>query len=427
MPGLLAMLLAPVALAQTPCPIDEVQRLFTLQPRPVAQLDGLLSTCAQTSPSDYRVDLLRGVLAREAGHLPDAIALLGNAHRLAPNELAPSLELAVSYEWNNQPEQALALYQDVLRRLPDNRAALLGSARVARQQTRLNDAEAIYNNLLKRDPNDHEAQGGLAWVALQRKQFASSRAQFAAVLANHPDDQDAQTGLKYVNDAWRYQLDVAAQSYSLAAGQSNGVTSQLQMAVNETDTVLLGYGHNHHELPTQNPNDPTPLASDVGRIGFIHRVPDRYFWSLAYEYRERDDLDGENQLAVSFGSRLAADVSWFAGLRQGFPSPWKNRLWHAGINAPTPWQGTYTTVTGYVGDNEDADTSKAVVVDLTHEGEHNLLLSAGLGYAVDPDVFIVHARTVWPISAQQALTFSIEHRSFGDELEASLGWRVYWQ
>jgi hypothetical protein len=39
----------------------------------------------------------------------------------------------------------------------------------------------------------------------------------------------------------------------------------------------------------------------------------------------------------------------------------------------------------------------------------------------------VHARLVYPVAQRQALVFGVEHRSLGNELEATVGWRVYWR
>jgi lipopolysaccharide biosynthesis regulator YciM len=108
---LLAALAAslPAQASQAPtsqCQIDQAQRLMEQQPRPVAQIDALLVQCRTVGSHDYRVDLLAGVLAREEGRLADAIEALTRAHQQAPGELAPALELAVTYEFQQRPEQA---------------------------------------------------------------------------------------------------------------------------------------------------------------------------------------------------------------------------------------------------------------------------------------------------------------------------------
>lgn len=414
------------AAAHGACGIDEAQRLFAEKPRPTERIDALLVDCQREAATDYRVDLLRGVAARDAGHLDEAITALEHAHRVAPHEPAPALELAVTYEWRGEPKKARALYDAVLAETPDSRPAQLGLARVARQQNRAADARTIYTQLLARNPDDVEARTGMAWLDLDNKHFDRARDQFQAVLKTHPDNEEAKTGLDRVAEGWRYQLDAGATLYSLAAGTAYGGGGRLQIDLNSTDSLIFGLAHNTRELPTENPYDPTPLPSNVGGIGFQRLVPGRYHWGISYEYRERDDFPGENRVQIDFGSYLTRTVQWFGGVRQGFPSPWKNRLIYLGLTAPVieRWNAT---LTGYLGHNQTARDNQSVVFDMTREGPGQLLYSVGAGYAFDPDSFIVHGRVVWPVTVKQALTFGTEYRTFGHEVVAVLGWRFNWQ
>ncbi|WP_153077226.1 tetratricopeptide repeat protein [Paraburkholderia bonniea] len=408
------------------CQLDLAQQLFALKPRPDARIETLLAACDAEAASDYRVDLLRGGAARDAGQLEQAVRALQHAHQLAPHELAPTLELATTYEWRGDLRAARQLNDEALAATPTSRAALLGAARVARAQHRPAEARALYTRLLAIDPDDAEALSGLAWLELDSKHFSAARAQFEAELKAHPDDLNAQAGLEQLKQSWRYQFDAGASVYSLAAGTAYGGTAQLQVALNDTDTLLFGVGHNTRELPTENPNDPTPLPSNYGRIGFQRLVPGSYHWGIAYEFRERSAQNGENRVEVNLGSYLTRTVQWFAGVRQGFPSPWENRLVYAGLSAPVieRWSATLTS---YYGHAESASDSQALVLDLTREGPGQLLYNLGAGYNFEPRSFIVHGRVVWPVTTRQALTFGIEHRSFGNELEAALGWRINWQ
>lgn len=414
------------AAAQEACRIDDAQRLFAEAPRPSARIDALLAGCRAQAAIDYRVDLLRGVAARDAGHLDEAIAALQHAHQVAPHEPAPALELAVTYEWRSEPGKARALYDAVLAESPDSRPARLGLARVARQQSRLAEARAIYMQLLARDPDDVEARTGLAWLELDSKHFDAARDQFDAVLKTHPDNMEAKTGVDQVALGWRYQFDAGATLFSLAAGTAYGAGARLQVDINSTDSLIFGLAHNTRELPTENPNDPTPLPSNAGSIGFQRLLPGSYHWGIVYEYRERNDFPGENRVQVDFGSYLTRTVQWFGGVRQGFPSPWKNRLIYLGLTAPVVerWNAT---LTGYLGHNQSASANQSVVLDMTREGPGQLLYSVGAGYGFDPDNFIVHGRVVWPVTVKQAINFGMEYRTFGHELVAVLGWRLNWQ
>jgi tetratricopeptide (TPR) repeat protein len=148
--------LASAANAQQACEIEEAQRLFGLQPRPVAAVEKLLLACLSARATDYRIFMFQGVMAREAGDSDRAIQLLQKSHDIAPNELNPALELAFTLEHDHR-RQAARIYEDILAKDPASRPALLGLARVARGQYRLDKARGIYEELLKSNPKDTEA------------------------------------------------------------------------------------------------------------------------------------------------------------------------------------------------------------------------------------------------------------------------------
>ena len=72
--------LAVTAKADPVCNVDEVQRLFGQQPRPVAEVQAMLSACEAAGSTDYRVYMFQGVMMREAGDREGAIAPLRKAH-----------------------------------------------------------------------------------------------------------------------------------------------------------------------------------------------------------------------------------------------------------------------------------------------------------------------------------------------------------
>ena len=58
------------------CGIDEAQRLFGQKPRATATIESLLAACVAAGSTDYRIYLMRGVMAREAGDGEHAITYL---------------------------------------------------------------------------------------------------------------------------------------------------------------------------------------------------------------------------------------------------------------------------------------------------------------------------------------------------------------
>jgi tetratricopeptide (TPR) repeat protein len=178
------------------CDADQAQRWLE-QKRPPAEIEKLLDGCA--SSQDYRVPLVRGVLARQQGSLETSRASLERAHQLAPREPAPTLELAEVYLLQQKYGAARELFEAQLAADPGFRPALLGLARVARAQYRLDEAKQIYLQLLKAAPRDDQARNGLAWVALASKQAEEARKGFEATLTTSPGDAEALAGLKAVD------------------------------------------------------------------------------------------------------------------------------------------------------------------------------------------------------------------------------------
>jgi tetratricopeptide (TPR) repeat protein len=176
------------------CEIDEAQRLFGQQPRPTATVKGLLADCVAAGSTDYRIYMLMGVMARDAGDREHAIAYLSNAHEIAPLEPNPALELGFTLEAQH-PREARKVYEQILARDPASRPAALGLARVARSQNNLDEARGLYQRLLAVNPNDPEALNGMAWLALAEHNREQARAGFEHVLTIAPDNEEAKIGL----------------------------------------------------------------------------------------------------------------------------------------------------------------------------------------------------------------------------------------
>lgn len=412
--------------AQPPtCAIDDAQRLMGQQPRQDAQVESLLDQCRAAGSTDYRVDMLAGVLARDDGRLSDAADLLARSHERAPAELSPLLELAVTYEFQQQPAKARTLYLQALDMDPSSRAARLGLARVARQQYRPQDAESIYRELLVGDPADREAQTGMAMAALQDHRYDEARERLAPLQTAHPEDPEVRAGLAALAQGWRHRLDLAVGREDVAQGESNRFVAKWEAAPNARDMFSARYERNDQELVTLDPIDRAVLPLDSVRIGWLRRVPGQHFWEVAYEYRRHDVIADTQRFELNVGHRLGGGVQGFAGVRQEFASRLDDRLWHAGVSVPVS-NYTYATVTAYYAQPGIGDDTMAYVVDVTYERDR-LQLTGGVGYGADPDNVIAHILGVWPLPRHQAITFGFEHRSLGGETDAIVGWRMEWQ
>jgi len=414
--------------AQPGCDIDEAQRLFGQQPRPTAEVERLLVDCQKVGSSDYRVYMFLGVMARDAGEPERAIEFLKKAHDMAPEAPNPALELAFTLEAKHARE-AGRLYDEILKRDPSSRPAMLGLARVARSQNRLDDAHALYQRLLEANPKDPEALNGMAWLALASRNREQARAGFDYVLTLDPGNEEAKVGLSKAPDVYRYLFDANGAMVSTAQGTSWGFGARGTAGITAFDTLELGWQHFTNELQTVSAIGLATLPSDDITVGYHRLVPLSYAFSLVYDYRGHAALPTEHWIDGSVAFYLADWVRWFAGYRQAFGAPQYNgRLIRSGLSATVApsWD---VTATGY-------NSAQAVfnnyqdlwtwVFEVTHYGPRNMLLVAGVGYSPLIDNVDLHARAILPLNDRLALQLIAAHNSINADMRVTAGLRFTW-
>ncbi|WP_133135000.1 tetratricopeptide repeat protein [Legionella rowbothamii] len=186
------------------CNANQGLTLLNQENPPFLQIKTILSACDKSMPQDVQVLLLHGLLARKEGmknnHYSEAISWLKQARATASNTNdIPALELAVTYEWANQPDNAQPIYEQVLARNPNSRPALLGLARTATANDHLESALNIYKKLLSVNPKDPDALNGMGRVMMAYKTYDEAALYFNQVLTMQPGNVDAQIGMKQVN------------------------------------------------------------------------------------------------------------------------------------------------------------------------------------------------------------------------------------
>ncbi len=125
------------------------------------------------------------------------------------NDVLPSL--AAQLLWSNNPDAAIALYQEILTRKPADRDAMLGLAEGLQSSKRYDQAIALYDGLLAKNAADEAAQRGKAWAMLRTDQFSDAERLFRAVLQGRPNDMDARVGLaRTLNFSGRHQEAIRA-------------------------------------------------------------------------------------------------------------------------------------------------------------------------------------------------------------------------
>ncbi len=417
-----------IAAAQQGCEIEEAQRLFGHQPRQTAEVERLLAACEANGSTDYRVYMLLGVMARDAGDREQAITYLRKAHEMASQEPNPALELGFTLEAQH-PREARKVYEQILAREPASRAAMLGLARVARGQNRLDEAHGLYQRLLAVNPKDAEALNGMAWLALAERNREQARAGFEHVLTIEPDNEEAKIGLAKAPDVYRYLLDANGTMVSTSQGTSWGFGARGMAGVTPFDTLELGWQHFTNELATVSAAGLAVLPSNDVTVGYHRLMPLSYAFSLVYDYRDHASLPTEHWIDGGLDLYVTDWLRWFGGYRQAFGGfQYNGRLMRTGLSATfaPSWEVTatvYDSEQAVFNNYQDLWTS---VVDVTYHGPHNLLLVAGAGYSPLIDNVDLHARAILPVADRTALQLIAAHNSINADTRVTAGLLLTW-
>ncbi len=423
-----ACLISMPAIAQPACDIDQAQRLFGQQPRPTAEVERLLVECQKAGSTDYRVYMFLGVMARDGGESERAIEFLKKAHDMAPEEPNPALELAFTLEAAH-PRDAGRIYEEILKRDPNSRPAMLGQARVERSQNRLDDARALYQRLLEVNPKDPEALNGMAWLALASRNREQGRAGFEYVLTLEPGNEEAKIGLSKTPDVYRYLLDANGALVSTSQGTSWGFGARGMAGITPFDTVELGWQHFTNELQTVSAIGLATLPSDDITVGYHRLMPLSYALSVVYDYRGHAALPTEHWIDGSMAFYLTDWLRWFGGYRQAFGAPQYNgRLIRSGLSvtvAPS-WDVTGTVYNSAQAVFNNYQDLWSWVFEVTHYGPHNMLLVAGVGYSPLIDNVDLHARAILPVTDRIAVQLIAAHNSINADMRVTAGLRLTW-
>jgi len=423
-----ACLLALPVGAQPACDVDRAQSLFGRQPRPTAEVEPLLLACEKAGSTDYRVYMFLGVMARDAGDRERATAFLKKAHEMAPQEPNPALELAFTLEAQHANE-AGQVYDEILKRDPTSRPAMLGLARVARSRNRLDDARALYQRLLAANPKDPDALNGMAWLALADRNREQAKSGFEYVLTLDPGNEEARIGLSKAPDVYRYLLDANGSMVSTAQGSSWGWGARGMAGITAFDTLELGWQHFTNELQTVSFIGFATLPSDDITLGYHRLMPLSYAFSLVYDYRAHTSLPTEHWIDASVAFYLTDWLRVFGGYRQAFGAfQYNGRLIRTGLSATIApsWEVTATVYDSAQAVFQNYQDLWSWVFEITHYGPRNMLLVAGVGYSPQIDNVDLHARAILPVTDRIALQLIAAHNSINADTRVTAGLRFTW-
>jgi len=400
--------------------------LVNQKPLPLAKIQYILSHCNGTQKNEVQVLLLHGLTARAQKDYPAAISWLKlAAQNASATDAVPAQELALTYEWSLQFTQAKRIYDDLLLRNPQDRAALLGKARIAGAEYQMPAARQIYQGLLQQNPNDTDALNGLARLEMMDKRFEEARGYYAQALKINPQNSESLKGLTQLKDSTRYMFSFNQGQYRVLDQHSNSTVLFGYADISATDRVILIGTHNSKQLALDLPIEPSLLPNNGLYAGFQRQLPDRYGWGLNYEFRQHNGYPLETRIGGNANLYLLRNVQVFGGFWRGFPSPWDNQLYFSGLTYYTKLPVNFT-VTGFWAQQQFGGRNDSYSFDLSKETTNHKFYALGVSYNNTQRFWGYHGRFIWPTFKNQALEGSYEHYTFNNINIFGLGWRVYW-
>lgn len=120
-----------------------------------------------------------GEAQHRKGDLDAAVASFDRAHVLAPANLPSLLQLALLLDGTGKPEQAIPLYEQILKLQPNHPIAMNNLAYLkAEDPASLDEALRLAQSAAQKLPDNPDAADTLGWVYLKKHQPVQAMAQF---------------------------------------------------------------------------------------------------------------------------------------------------------------------------------------------------------------------------------------------------------
>jgi tetratricopeptide (TPR) repeat protein len=140
------------------------------------------SDVLRQSPNDANAIVGLGYARLDQKRFSEALSLFDRARTLAPQrqdiregydvaKFSLAMEQAAAAQKQNQPEAAVAAYQEALTLRPLDNGALLGIANALVREKKFSEAEAKFQQVLNQSPNNADATAGLGFVRLNEGRF----------------------------------------------------------------------------------------------------------------------------------------------------------------------------------------------------------------------------------------------------------------
>lgn len=131
-----------------------------------------------------------GITAQDEQNYEKAEADLKLAIKLVPTKYEAYKKLAINYLKTEQPAQARAIYERLLKQNPDDLELLISTANLYYSQGELDRAIAILQQVLEMEPAHPDALANLALAYDAQEKIDKAEAAFNRAVAANPQDKD---------------------------------------------------------------------------------------------------------------------------------------------------------------------------------------------------------------------------------------------
>lgn len=184
---------------------DKATAFRELRNKDVEGAAARFSDVLRKSPNDVNAIVGLAYARLDQKRFSEAVSLFDRAHTLAPQrqdaregyenaKFWATMQRGATAQQQNQPDAAIAAYQEALSMRPLDSGALLGIANSLVKERKFPEAEAKFQQVLKQSPNNSDAMAGLGFVRLNQGRFDEATRLLADAHKLDPSRKDVDQG-----------------------------------------------------------------------------------------------------------------------------------------------------------------------------------------------------------------------------------------
>jgi tetratricopeptide (TPR) repeat protein len=228
---------------------DREQGFKALRNKDVDAAERRFEDVLRQSPNDANAIAGLAFVRLDQKRFSEALSLFDRASKLDPKRQDVhdgydsarfwlAVERGATAQQQNQPDAAVAAYNEALTIRPSDSGALLGLANALLKGKKFPDAEAKFRQVLNQSPNNADAMAGLGFVRLNEGNFDDAARMFAQARKLDPSRKDIDEGYRNAN-FWAIMSQAAA---ALKSGRPKEAVAAYRQAValnaNDKDALL---------------------------------------------------------------------------------------------------------------------------------------------------------------------------------------------